>query len=136
MLNTREYEWADVTVIAGGRDLLSIRGVKISRKIEREAIYAKGRNPHSIQSGNKLYSGSLWIMKSDLDAMDEAAGGDALDLSFDILAAFGNPSAGDAIKVKRASGARITDIDEELKQGDKFMEIELPFVCLNVKNEV
>ena len=132
--NSREYEWADVTVVAAGRDITGIRAIKINRKAEREALHAKGRNPHSIQTGNKTYEGSITVLQSELIALDDAAGGDALDLAFDVLVGFGNPSLGDAIKRKRAVGVRINEIDESLKQGDKFMEIELPFICLNWQN--
>lgn len=131
--DSRQYEWADLTVIVGGRDIIGIRSIKINRKAEREPLYAKGRNPHSIQTGNFSYSGEIGVLQSELIALEEAGDGDIFSLSVDILAGFGNPSNGDDMRYKRASGARFVDTNEELKQGDKFMEIAIPFECLNWK---
>lgn len=133
--DSREYEWGDLTVIAGGKDLTGIRGIKIKRKVEREAIYAKGRFPHSIQTGNFAFEGELIVLFSELIALDNAGNGDALSLSFDVLVGYGNPSEGNLPIFKRAASVRLTDIDEDWKQGDKFQEITLPFLCLNWKNE-
>ena len=36
MFNSREYEFADVTVIVGGKDITGLRGVKYSVKQERK----------------------------------------------------------------------------------------------------
>ena len=41
--NSREYEWADVSVVIGARSLTGIRGVQYSEAQEKEALYAKGR---------------------------------------------------------------------------------------------
>ncbi len=134
MFNSREYQWADVTVIAGGRDLTGIRSIKIEQKFEKEAIYAKGNNPHSIQRGNNAYEGEIMVLQSELHALEEAAkkaGGSSIgDLTVDVIVGFGNPLEGNAPRFKRAIGVSFTEASEELKQGDKFAEISLPFVCL------
>ena len=43
--NSREYEWADLTVLIGGVDITGIRGLKYSQKQEKELIYGKGNMP-------------------------------------------------------------------------------------------
>lgn len=133
-IDGREYEWGDVTIVVAGNDLLTIRAFKINRKAEREAVYGKGRNPIRIQTGNFAYEGSAGMLQSDLIALENAFGGDLLSGSFDVVVGFGDPNSGDTPMFKRATGVRITEIDESLKQGDKFMEVELPFLCLNWKN--
>lgn len=133
--NSRQYEWADLTLILGGRDITGIRAVKYTEKIEREAVYAKGRNPHSIQSGNIAYEGEITMLQSEYDALVTAGKGSVLSLAVDGLFAYGNPANGDAILTDRASGIRFTEAAKELKQGDKFMEVTLPFICLNIKNQ-
>ncbi|MCO5258915.1 MAG: hypothetical protein M9916_02110 [Crocinitomicaceae bacterium] len=132
MFNSREYEWADVTVILGGRDLTGIRSVKYSEKIEREAVYAKGRRPHGIQSGNLSYEGEISMLQSEYEALVTSGNGSILSLSVDIEVAYGN--APDPIAIKRIEGVRFTEAAQGLKQGDKFMEITLPFIALNVAN--
>lgn len=135
MFDTREYEWADVTVVMAGRDVTGIRGVSYTASQEKEALYAKGNKPHSIQRGNKSYVGSIRILQSELDALTAAAGGDVLDVSFNILVSYGNPSKGDVIKTDLLSGVEITSVPKGLNQNDKFMEIELPLVMLDVIND-
>lgn len=132
MFDTREYEWADVTVVMAGRDVTGIRGVSYTASQEKEALYAKGNKPHGIQRGNKSYEGSIRILQSELAALAAAAGGDVLDVSFNILVSYGNPSKGDVIKTDLLSGVEITSVPKGLNQNDKFMEIELPLVMLDV----
>ena len=135
MFDSRQYEWADLTLILGGRDITGIRAVKYTEKIEREALYAKGRNPHSIQSGNIAHEGEITMLQSEYEALVKAGKGSVLSLSLDGLFGYGNPSNGDAIITNRASGIRFTEAPREMKQGDKFEEITLPFICLNIKNQ-
>ncbi len=135
-MNTREYEWADVTVIIGGRDITGVRGIKYMEKIEREAVYAKGRKPKSIQSGNISYEGEITVLQTELDALSEAGGGTILSLNVDCEFNYGNPSAGDELKTDRMEGIRFTQSEKELKQGDKFMEVTIPFVAIDLINNV
>ena len=132
MFDSKEYEWADVTVVMAGRDVTGIRGVSYTAAQEKEALYAKGNKPHGIQRGNKSYEGSIRILQSELDALNEAAGGDVLDVNFNIIVAYGNPSKGDVIRTDLLSGVEITSVPKGLNQNDKFMEIELPLVMLDV----
>jgi hypothetical protein len=134
--NSREYEWADLTVIFGGRDLLRIRGIKWSRKKEREELYAKGSDPIAIQSGNNKYDVEITLLQSELDAIEAAAGNDIFSIAVDIEVSFGNPGAGDVIKTHRVIGWRATEDSLEMKQGDKFSEITLPGIALKINKNV
>lgn len=131
-MDTREYEWADVSVVLAGRDVTGIRGVSYNSDQEKEALYAKGNKPHGIQRGNKSYAGSIRLLQSEYEALNAAAGGDALDVSFNIIVSYGNPSRGDVIKTDLLVGVEITSKPKGLNQNDKFMEIELPLVMLDV----
>lgn len=135
MFNSREYEWADLTLILGGRDVTGFRGIKYTEKIEREPLHAKGRNPHSIQSGNITIEGEITILQSEYEALVLSGKGSVLGLSLDAIVAYGNPVNGDALITDRVVGIRFTEASKAIKQGDKFMEITLPFVALGVKNQ-
>ena len=135
MFNSREYEWADITVIVGGADLLTIRAIKHKKKREKEPIYAKGRQPFAIQSGNDSYEGEIELLKSGYDALEDAAGGNILDLKADMIVSYGNPGQGDVIRTKRITGVSFGESEEAAKQGDKFMPVTLPFMALGMKNE-
>lgn len=133
MFASREYEWSDVTVVMAGRDVTGIRGVSYTSSQEKEALYAKGNKPHGVQRGNKSYEGAIRLLQSEYDALNAAAGGDALNASFNIIVAYGNPSKGDVIKTDLLMGCEITSKPKSLNQNDKFMEIELPLIMLDVK---
>lgn len=135
MFNSRQYEWADLTLVLGGRDITGIRAVKYTEKAEKEALFAKGRNAHSIQMGNVSVEGEITVLQSELIALETAGGGSILGLSIDGVAAYGNPSAGDALTTDRIVGISFTEAPKELKQGDKNMEITLPFIALSIKNQ-
>lgn len=134
--NSREYEYADVSVSVGGIDLVTIRAVKCKKKVEQEAAYGKGREPRSIQRGNSSYEGEFACMKSDLDKLEDAAGGDITTARFDILVSYGNPSEGDVMRTNKISGVAVGEVEEAMKQGDKFMEVSLPFMALGMKKNV
>lgn len=134
MVNTREYEWADVTVVLAGRLVTGLRGVKYSAKQEKELLHAKGNKPHSIQRGNKTYDGEVTLLQSEYEALKQACGGDILDASIDIVAAYGNPSAGDVITTDMLVGVEFTEDNTEWKQGDKFQEKTLPFIFIDKKS--
>ena len=134
MVNTREYEWADVTVVLAGRLVTGLRGVKYSAKQEKELLHAKGNKPHSIQRGNKTYDGEVTLLQSEYEALEQASGGDILDASIDIVAAYGNPSAGDVITTDMLVGVEFTEDNTEWKQGDKFQEKTLPFIFIDKKS--
>lgn len=134
--NSREYEWADISLVLGGRDLTGIRAVKYTEKMEREAIYAKGRNPVAIQSGNASFEGEISVLQSEYEALVAAGNGSIMGLSLDAIVSYGNPLTGPVTTLTdRIYGIRFTEASKEFKQGDKFMEMKLPFVCLNVKNQ-
>ena len=135
MFNSREYEWSDVNVVAAGRPVTGIRGVKYSSKQEKEVLHAKGNKPHSIQRGNTTYDGELTVTQSEYEALRAAGGGDILDISIDIVVAYGNPSKGDVITTDLLMGVEFTKDNTEWKQGDKFQEKSLTLIFLD-KNGV
>lgn len=134
MVNTREYEWSDVNVVLAGRIVTGLRGIKYGAKQEKELLHAKGNKPHSIQRGNKTYDGEITLLQSEYEALRKASGGDILDASMDIVAAYGNPTAGDVITTDMLIGVEFTEDSTEWKQGDKFQEKTLPFIYLDKKS--
>lgn len=134
IFNSKEYEWSDVTVVMAGRPVTKIRAISYIKKQEKEALFAKGNKPHSIQRGNKTYEGSVTLLQSELEAIEIASGGDALDASFNIVVAYGNPSKGDVIQTDLIKGFEFTEIPKGMSQGDKFAEHELPGIALDIKN--
>lgn len=134
IFNSKEYEWSDITAIVAGRPVTKIRAISYVKKQEKEALYAKGNKPHSIQRGNKSYETSLTLLQSELEDIEAASGGDVLDASFNVVVSYGNPSKGDVLKTDLIEGNEITEVPKGMNQGDKFSEHELPGIALNIKN--
>lgn len=135
MFNSKEYEWSDVNVVAAGRMITGLRGVKYSEKQDKELIYAKGNKPQGVQTGNIEYSGELTLLQSEYEALRVAAGGSILKASLDIVVSYGNPSKGDVITTDILVGCQFTEDNTEWKQGDKFQEKSLPFIFVDKKKD-
>lgn len=134
MVNTREFEWSDITLVVAGRDVKGFRGVKYSEKQEKEAIYGKGNKPHSIQRGNISYEGEVTLTQSEYETLRLAMGGSILSGSLSMTIAYGNPSEGSLMVTDILIGCEFTEDVSEWKQGDKFQEKSLPFVFLEKKS--
>ena len=134
MFNSREYEWADITVVLGGRDIPGLRSIRYKESQEKEAVYGKGNRPQAIQKGNKSYEGSIGLLQSEALALAEAAGGSILDVrDAKIVVQYGNPSQGDTIHIKEVFGIEFTEDETNFKQGDKFHDGEYSFIALGVR---
>ena len=133
MFNSREYEFADMTVMVGGKDTVGLRGLKYSAKQEKEVLYGKGNEPIAIQKGNKSYEGELTILASELETLRLNGDGTILGLQVDIVVVYGNPLQGDVMVTDVLQGVQFTEEPKEYKQGDKYAEITLPFIFLRLK---
>ncbi|AOW08745.1 hypothetical protein [Flavobacterium gilvum] len=133
--NSRQYEWGDMTLVLGGRDVTGFRGIKYTEKGEKEPLFAKGRHAHSIQTGNITVEGEITVLQSELIALEKAGNGSVIGLNVDAVVAYGNPSLGDAMTTDRIVGISFTEAAKEMKQGDKNMEITIPFIALAVVNQ-
>jgi hypothetical protein len=134
MVNTREYEWADITVVLAGRNVTGLRSVKYSSKMEKELLHAKGNKPVGIQRGNVTHDGEIGLLQSEYEALKKASGGNILTGSFDMVVSYGNPSNGDTITTDLLIGCEFTEDNTEWKQGDKFQEKTLPIIYVDQKS--
>lgn len=136
-INGREYEFADVSVIGGGKDIIGLRGIKYTAKQEKELLYGKGNQPASIQHGNKSYDGELSVLQSELETMiASVASHDLMDLRINMAVCYGNPSKGEPMVTDRIYNLEFTEAGKELKQGDKNQEIALPFIATKIDYNV
>lgn len=133
MFDSREYEWADITIMLGGRDLTKIRAIKYKEAREKEAVYAKGNKPVAIQGGNFAYTGEIAVLQSEYIALKKAGKGSLLGLSLDGVVCYGDPSDGNAIETDKLFGIQFTEAEYDWAQGDKFKEMKLPIIFLDLK---
>jgi len=135
--DSREYEWADISVDINGRDITGITAVKYTEKIEVEPLYAKGRRPHSIQTGNMSFEGEIEVTQSEYEALVKGGNGSVLRLrGLNATICYGNPSDGDAMIKDRLEGIQFTEAGKEVKQGDKSVKVKLPFMATDLKNQI
>lgn len=138
-INGREYEWADISLVVGGVPLSGFRKVSYKRAREKEPLFAKGRKAHSIQSGNETVTGSITFTQSTLEALELETGGNILEAKVDVIISYGaelnaESVASTAISTDVIKGVEFTEYEKGMSQGDKFMEIAMPFLALDIKN--
>lgn len=130
-----QYEWNDISVSYLGRVLTGIRGIKYKVTSEDEFVYGRGRKPLSIQSGNESIEGEMVLLQSELEALKEAVRSidprlKITDIRADIIWTFERENIAVTNIIQ---GAKIKEYEEGMEQGDKFMEITLPFMALDVQ---
>lgn len=102
IINGREYEWADVTVIGAGRDIIGVLGVEYSEKQEKELLYGKGNKATGIQKGNKSCEGSLKVRQSELEGLEDlSASHSILDLQINLAVSYGDPGTGTPMRTDK-----------------------------------
>lgn len=141
IINGRQYEWADISIILGGRMVIGARGISYKESQEKELLYGKGNKPLSIQKGNIKYEGSLTLLQSELETLKELARSvrgraSILDLNLNATVCYGNPAQGDLMLTDMLYNIQFTESEKNMKQGDKNMEITLPFICTDIKYAV
>ena len=138
MFNSKEYSWSSIEIVMLGRPVTGIRGITYKASQEKEVIYGRGNKPRAIQHGNKSYEGTISLLQSELEALLLAAGKgkDITDIpAFDIVVAY-VPETPGGIITDIIKNVEFSEIEKALKQGDKFMEIDLPFIALGIEYSV
>ena len=133
--NTKQYAWSDVRVVLLGRELTGIQGISYGVDRDKEAVYGRGSDPLSIQSGNKSYDGKITLLQSELEALEAAVQAvnpayDLTDVAFDIVVSYGN---GATSTTDIVLSAEISKYEKGLEQEDKFMKVDLDFMALGIK---
>ena len=137
--DSKEKEFADISVSTLGAQLSGLRGLTYKKSQEKEIIYAAGNKPKAIQSGNIKYEGTLTILKSDFDLLNlaaRAAGYEdiiAVPPSLIHITCVYQPQEGGVLQTDTLVSCAFTEFEEGMKQGDKFKEIALSFIFLRLK---
>lgn len=133
--DTKECEWADMSIVFAGSPLIKVRGVKYKASKSKELLHAAGDMPISIQSGNREYEGEIKVLKGALDNMNTAAvaagGDDALDVSFDIVLTY-RAKGSRALQTDTLVNVEIKEFEKGWEQGAKMMEVTLPILFTQI----
>lgn len=137
-INGRQYGWADISLMLGGRLVTGARGITYKESQEKELLYGKGERPMSIQKGNKKYEGSIILLQSEIETLKElgrsvVGRASILDLNLNAVVCYGDPEKGDPMITDQLFNIQFTEVEKSMKQGDKNMEVTLPFICTDIK---
>lgn len=134
--DTQECEWADMEVAIEGADVVKIRGVRYGIETDASHLHAKGRKPISIQRGNDKPTGELRLLKSALDALNDAAKTagvkNILGLPFDVTISYVPKDSNGQLRVDTLVGCKVTKYEKGWEQGAQQMEITLPILFLDL----
>lgn len=139
LINGRQYEWADISLILGGRTVVGCRKINYKESQDKELLYGKGNRPLSIQKGNIKYDGNVTLLQSEVETLKELArathgpSGSILDLNLNAVVCYGDPSKGDVMLTDLLYNIQFTEVDKGMGQGDKNMEVSLPFIFTDLK---
>ena len=136
--DTREFEYADVKVKMLGAELTGLRGLTYKKSQEKEPVYGAGNKPKAIQRGNKKYEGTLMLLKSDFDLLNKAATTAGYEDITDVpgkdllMTVVYQKDSDSIIQTDILKTVEFTEYEDGMKQGDKFKEVTLPFICLDI----
>ena len=131
-VETKQYAWSDIRVRALGREFVCIRGIKYKRSSEDEHLHGRGSKPIAIQSGNITYEGEITLLQSELEALTSALGVVNLtSIRFDIVVTYQPNDAGPVV-TDIIKSVKCKEYEKGMEQGDKFMEITIPFLALDI----
>lgn len=130
LIDTRLYSWAECEIRLNGQFLIGVTGVRWDDQQEKEYVYGKGNMPLAIKNGNERVEGSITLLQSDLERLQDMAplGKMTKFAGISLQVAFANISG----MVVRYSiiGLDFTGAPMSINQNDKFMQVELPFMAL------
>lgn len=135
MTGSKQYSWNDISINTGGRIIEGVDQIEYTIKQEKEVLRGRGSNGHGIVRGNKDGDGKITLWQSEVESMiKDAPGNDLLKLNFDIIWSFVPEDGGKTVTDVLVS-CEIKEYKKAMKQGDKNMLIELPFIFLEVKHQ-
>jgi hypothetical protein len=135
--NSAEYAWKDITIAIDGTIIGAVREVSYTPTTEHEYLYGRGSAPRAIQDGNETYEGSITLLQSSFEAINEAIknkGYKNITKAF-LTITVNYANIGDTPKTDIIEQVKISEYPKGMAQNDKFMEIEMPFMALGVQED-
>lgn len=136
--NTKECAWAQTSIKLLGRTIIGIRGFEFKKTVEKEHLYGAGDEPIDIQSGNKAYTGSLKLLKYEVDLLNDAAIAagytDITEVPHTLIfiTCVYKKNAADKSRTINAAGVAFTETGAAMDQNAKMTEVTLPFLAMKI----
>lgn len=134
-INSRNYSWSEAEIRFLDRSPVAIVAFSFTRRKRKDNIYGRGSEPIGRTRGNKEYEGSITLLQSEYEALEDLAQeqgvNDPLDLApFPISVAWDN---GSQISAYTLEYAEFLEIPMGMSQDDPNMEIELPVIIGRIR---
>lgn len=136
--STKECAWAQTTVKLLGRTITGIRGFEFRKAKEKEHLYAAGSDPIDIQEGNRTPTGSLTLLKYEVDLLNEAARAagyaDITEVPHTLISATCTfkKTPNTKMETVTALGISFSELPVGMQQNAKMTEVTLPFLAMRV----
>ena len=134
--NSEQYAWSDVTIQIGSKVLMGVQSIRYKESQEKGFVYGKGNKPLTIQRGNYTYEGSIKVLQNELEPLIAAAPNGKLNDYRGLTISIGYEREDGTSVIDNLVGVEFMEVEKAMEQGKQFMEIELPILFLNVKNNI
>ncbi|MEZ0611935.1 hypothetical protein ACAW74_25710 [Fibrella sp. WM1] len=134
--NSEQYSWSSVTVQIGSDIIVECQGISYKTNQEKGFVYGKGNNPLSIQRGNKSNEGSVKVLQNTLERLIQKAPNKDLNDYRGLTCSISYEAEDGRTVVDNILGMEFTDVEKAIEQGKTFMEVDLPFIFLQMKYDV
>ena len=132
----KQFAWEDLTVAFQTRPLTGVQELKYSTEKEWVQLYGKGAQPIANQPGNETYTGTITVLRHEVEGWRTLAPGGVITQFRDgvITATYSRLDDGEEITVQDTlTGVHFTSAEYGLAQGDTHETIVIPFVFLDIK---
>lgn len=135
MAEYKQYAWQHITVRALGKNFVGIRGVKYKRTSDNELLHGRGRKAIAIQQGNESCEGEIVVLQSELEALIFSLGVISLtQVRFDLVVTYDDGEG--TVVTDLIKSVQVSEYEKGMNQGDKFMEITIPFLALDIQENI
>lgn len=137
--STSECAWSQTSVTILKRTVVGITGFEFKAAIEKEYLRAAGSKPIDIQMGDESYTGSLKLLKYEVDMLNEAAQFAGYETILHVphtlitVTCVYKKSLSDAPKTIAVQQLAFTDMPFAMERTAKMTEVSLPFIAMDMK---
>lgn len=129
--------WKDNSVWLFGQALLGITDVRVNDDTDRQHVYGAGNKPIFRGTGNKAYSGTITVLRSEIvGLMKRALASGYKSLSdipaFTITRVVHGPG-GVPLYTETIKNAQFTNVQSGVGQGDLSEPVQLPFIASDIE---
>lgn len=132
ILDSKHYSWNDTTLFIGTKDMGGVTKIEVEFGWDQEGVQGKGGKLQAINETNFGVSGTIGLLQADLEAIFDTYGENYQKQYFDIVWNF--TGEGDvAPRTHTIKRAKLGKVKMGIAKGDAFMEVDVPFMALDIK---